>query len=221
LAFFPAVEDYLSSAHGRERLYDVVRAAGSEKPKVAKRSAPAIAQVDHPYIRRTELEAQFQELVTKGIKFIVLRGQPGMGKTKLAEEVTRDPNTGVLAPLIRFDSKLSIHLQEALSSLGMNAREAINQDPWTLIAMMTCHVEKAPQFLVLDDLEDADEIIEKLPRAPRSTIVLTCRSSRRTSLDQIVDVTEMEPHEAEALIGSRLVARNSGVFTWRCCRPAS
>jgi len=165
----------------------------------------------HPtYIQRRELEIQFKAYVAEvsqfdmGVKVIILVGLAGMGKTWLAEELTRDPETGKPAEFKDVDKyrRLSHYLPEVFSTSApqLPTSEDISVEIATL-----ARSEDAPRFIVLDNLESADELKDLLPRHTRSIIVATCRRKGESPATyRYVDVDRMERDESVEMISREL-----------------
>jgi hypothetical protein len=156
------------------------------------------------YVARPKLEAEFKQLLADPkIRVIVLVGQSGMGKTWLAEELTRDQHTGDPAPSLDVSSldRLAVDQAGAFSRLGIKIIPGMS--PATQVASLVCG-EKAPPVVVLDNLESADRLRELLPRHTRSKIVAICRSANESQLYSMLSVERMERPESLLLIRGRL-----------------
>jgi hypothetical protein len=169
--------------------------------------SPAATQQHTPlqptYIHRPELEAQFGALVDAGAKLIALVGQPGMGKTWLAEELTRDPVTGAPAPIIDL-SNPSNSARDLMAAFSRTSSQPPPiPDPVVQLANLACS-ETAPPFIVLDNLDSADELKDLLPRHTRSIIVVTCRSKGESASYRVIDIDMMERAETIEMISRHL-----------------
>lgn len=178
-------------------LISELKDSGIAVPKLGAPSPPVESQrppLRPTYIHRPELEAKFRYIVDSGAKLIALIGQPGMGKTWLAEAVAPG------APRIRFHSG-EMKRQDfiaAFESREVSADILSNADPAVLLALLL-NGNDAPPFVILDDLDCTDQIAPFLPAEPtKSVLVVTCRTKGNAFMDigSVVRVGTMERKEA-------------------------
>ncbi|RFS84144.1 hypothetical protein D0T12_18475 [Actinomadura spongiicola] len=160
------------------------------------------------YIPRQKLHARFNELVTAGHKLIVLVGPPGMGKTWLAKTLTVNAD-GTFAPIIRImDAEIHLpDLQIALSSCGIVNQLEVGNDPKGRLSLLFSS-ENAPTFVILDNLQSADEIRRMLPtdlaRIKPTVVVTARRKGQAPPSYAFIDVGHMTELEAVEAIQNRL-----------------
>jgi hypothetical protein len=160
------------------------------------------------YVRREREEAEFRQLVADGVKLIVFIGQPGMGKTSLAEALARDPSTNDRAPFIRVRAN-RLHLSdlaEALSTHNIDPATPTGNRPVDRFINLVMS-ERSPRFVILDNLDSADQLNDLIPyRDTTSIVVVTCRT-RGTSPPRackFIQTDAMSLPEATQLVRSEL-----------------
>jgi hypothetical protein len=150
------------------------------------------------------LEAQFQELVNNGTKLIALVGPPGMGKTWLAEAVTRAEDNSKLTPLIRADDQFFANdVDGAFKVLGIRPPKGSPKDKLDYLLMSP---DYAPATVVLDNLESSDELNSLIPHTFRPRIVATCRlmGGNPPATAKFLEVESMKRSESIYLVINRL-----------------
>jgi hypothetical protein len=164
------------------------------------------AAVNPHYVPRQSLQREFDQLVTSGAKLIALVGQPGMGKSWLAQKLVGiDPSTGIARPRIRIEAG-SIVSQDVDSVLSLHGITDIPTDSRKGLARLLCD-ERGPDMVVLDDLESTAQLHDLLPPVTRSTVIATCRRQERVPGHcQLVQVGAMEPAEAVLMAQQRIPA---------------
>lgn len=159
------------------------------------------------YVHRDDYERRFKQLVTDGAKLIALVGQPGMGKTWLADSLMRQyqPSGSTTAWItMEPDGSPSLgDLYSALKACGLPISSLAIGDPRFHLHRLTRDEEHAPRFVVLDNLEDTATLLNLLPpeHETRSVVVATAR--RKTRLPehcQIIDIGPMTDDEARRLV---------------------
>jgi hypothetical protein len=154
--------------------------------------------VNPPYVPRQALHRKFDRLVASGARLIALVGQPGMGKSWLAQELA-----GIDSPRIRVEagSIVSHDLESVLVSYGFTDVPA---DSRRGLARLLAD-ERGPHMVILDDLESTAQLHDLLPTATRSTVIATCRRQERVPVGcAVIEVGAMEPAEAALLAQQRL-----------------
>ncbi len=155
-----------------------------------------------PYVRREAYERHFASLLEDGHMLIAFTGLSGMGKTTLAKHLATSEG-GAVATVIRLTAgQLDTRdIQTALRARGIDAREAIDQTPLGWLALLLTDAN-APQFVVLDNLESAEELANLLPATCISTVIATCitEGAAPPPLCRLVPVRHMLPSEAAELV---------------------
>lgn len=155
------------------------------------------------YVRRAKIEQRFSDLVDAGLtKPIAFVGQAGMGKTVAAKALTDKYSSRPPAPLIRFiDGQISeIDLQVALQRQGVAAPHITSENAQeNLVRLISA--ENAPEFVILDNFENLDQVAALLPYHTESCIVATCRAMGKVvpSKFDVISVSKMTNDEASAM----------------------
>jgi hypothetical protein len=140
------------------------------------------------YVHRPQLEERFKAVCDGGAKVIVLHGPPGMGKTWLAEQLTWDYEADKPAPFI--DASRKEGREEPLSREDISALACRNH---------------APPFLVIDNIDSANDLKGLLPRRTKSVIVATSRrAANPPNTYAAIHVEKMEKGECIEMVKSRL-----------------
>lgn len=143
-------------------------------PDPVQNEQPSLAAPHRTYVHRPELEEKFKDFVLNGAKVIVLHGLPGMGKTWLAEQLTCNQVTGEPAPFIDASRREGFSGVIKCASLVAGLDPPDSSDPVVQLTYLACS-EHAPPFIVLDNLDSANELTALLPRHTKSVIVATSR----------------------------------------------
>ncbi len=157
------------------------------------------------YEHRDEYERHFKQLVNDGAKLIALVGQPGMGKTWLADSLMRQYQpTGSNAAWITMEPDGSPSLGDlypALKACGLPISSLATGDPLFHLHRLIRDEEHAPRFVVLDNVEDTAVLNSLLPPETQSIVVVTTRLKTRPP-DQclILDIGPMIDNEARGLV---------------------
>jgi ATPase family associated with various cellular activities (AAA) len=168
---------------------------------------PPVAQrLESVYIPRPDLEAQFAAHVEAGAKLIVFHGLPGMGKTWLARAAAAS-QAGAAVPEISIGPS-GIDTASLISALRLCQVEVEGppdgHERKHLAALLSD--EKAPAFLLIDNLDSADDLGRLLPplsNIRRTVVVATCRvRSEAIPGARFIAVGTMSSGEAETLIRS-------------------
>lgn len=156
------------------------------------------------YVRRNRIHHEFASLMQNGAHLIALVGQAGMGKSRLAEALVRDwAPKGERIPLVRFLSGETVS-KDVKSSLLARGEIPGNSGALEQLVSLVSGPE-APKFVILDNLESAEELRYVLPAHINTIVVATCRSKGNFPADcQIINVGTMEPAEAMQMISRRL-----------------
>jgi hypothetical protein len=156
------------------------------------------------YVWRNDYYVEFKKFVDSGARLIALIGQPGIGKTSLAMMLTtgREQSEGYV-PVIEVNrGKPSI---EHLRAASHRLRRPIRSGSMECLAELL-YGDSPPPFVVLDNLESADELNRLVPTPPQSVVVATCRTRGLTPPDycQFIDVDTMTEEESRQLIAREL-----------------
>lgn len=160
------------------------------------------------YVRRSKIEQRFSELVeVEHARLIAFVGQAGMGKTVAAKALTDKYSSRPPAPLIRFiDGQISaIDLQVALQRQGVAVPHITSENAQeNLVRLISA--EEAPEFVILDNFEDIDQVAAMLPYHTESRIVATCRAIGKAGLSKFdfINVSKMTNDEASAMVMMRI-----------------
>lgn len=154
------------------------------------------------FVRRTVLEREFLELLRRGAPVIVFSGLAGMGKSRIAMQLTEEYKPHGTR-VIRLDAgergTLLRGMSDALVESGFYPRESE-----TLIEIQFreyLESEAAPRYVVVDDVHDAQLLSRIVTSKTRSTVVVTSRRrlARIPAVFQI-EVGVLEDDEAVRLI---------------------
>lgn len=130
------------------------------------------------FISRPDVTGKFQQLRLVGARTIALVGQAGMGKTWLARVLTMSPD-GREAPRIRMvDGQLSEDdLAAALLRCDIEVPTRVTGQSFVTECIRKLLVgDKAPEYVIFDNLNELGEIGRLLPPNPNSFVVLTSRT---------------------------------------------
>jgi hypothetical protein len=157
------------------------------------------------YEHRDEYERHFKQLVNDGAKLIALVGQPGMGKTWLADSLMRQYQpTGSNVAWITMEPDGSPSLGDlypALKACGLPISSLTRGDPLFHLHRLMRDEEHAPRFVVLDNVEDTAVLNSLLPPETQSIVVVTTRlKTRPPDHCRILDIGPMIANEARALV---------------------
>lgn len=150
------------------------------------------------YVHRKREEMEFHRLVAEGAKLIVFVGQAGMGKTSLAKVLAGD--THFVRVLGGEVHRGDLAAAFAATTTGFKSSP---EDLIERLATLACG-PGAPKFIVLDNLESADELQSLLPHRTDSTVVATCRrrGDSPPTHCQYINVGEMSRPQAEMMARS-------------------
>ncbi|MEU3198800.1 hypothetical protein [Streptomyces sp. NPDC006996] len=128
--------------------------------------------VETPYVRRDEYHRSFSELVSAGHKVILLAGDSGNGKSRLAKEI--------IAEATQKDMRQSLLLDadDASSLLSSVVRELSRLDvaassDWMLALLSLMNTERAPKFILLDNVTHWRTVQDIVKAAGRCIVVAT------------------------------------------------
>jgi hypothetical protein len=157
------------------------------------------------YVHRDEHERRFKQLVNVGAKLIALVGQPGMGKTWLADSLMRQYQpTGSNTAWITMEPDGSPSLGDlypALKACGLPISSLTTGDPLYHLHRLIRDEEHAPRFVVLDNVEDTAVLNNLLPPETQSIVVVTTRlKTRPPDHCRILDIGPMIDNEARGLV---------------------
>lgn len=159
-----------------------------------------------PYIDRTKYHNRFDALLSQGAKLIAFEGEPGNGKTRLADELVaermRQGDTRVFLDAsdeLRLKVSVALALQE---HTGYQLENHGSDDDVYVRAFATyvCSIE-APTYVLIDNLDDSRLLDTLVPTATRSTVIITSRQQLLPAgRGESITVNEMETDEARLLI---------------------
>jgi predicted ATPase/DNA-binding SARP family transcriptional activator len=165
------------------------RAAGSSSRRVPT-SLPVPLT---PFVGRSDIVAEVSRRIVDGAcRVLTLVGQGGVGKTRIAIEVTRNVADRFEAGA-HFVELAAVQSEGALVAVVAHAigiRLAAGEDPKELVLRA---LEPRQLLLVLDNVEHLDEatalVAEAVLRAPRLTILITSRRATGLAAECVADVT--------------------------------
>jgi hypothetical protein len=161
------------------------------------------------YISRQGLHHELEALVASGQRLIVLRGDAGTGKSRLALEMAKvlAPSEGRVVVLRANDPDLLLH-----DILGFLSRDGMYADvgqamPVAYAFKRLLEDHRTPAVVVVIDNVEDDKVIDQLvPASLRSVVLVTSRESllsgRRKAATVLVE--NMEPDEAVEMVRSRI-----------------
>ena len=212
---------------GPERSVATGAAAGTAAPAVS--LPPALESVRGAFVGRADalakIDARYATAETGQRQFVLLVGEPGIGKTRLATEFARRVHAeGATVLFGRSDPESLIPYQpfvSALRHLGHELNPGDEQDRWRLFEGVVRHLTFAaaqrPVVLIVDDLHWADTGTTQLlahlldDAAPRLLVIATARAAdlgellgrlrRQPSFEQIT-LTGLSADETRAMVGA-------------------
>lgn len=157
--------------------------------------------------RETELD-EARSLLTDGARLLTLVGPGGMGKTRLAVELTErlrhdgDTRPRWVVDLSVLDRPDRVH-DTVHSTLGLARRAGTDT-----IDVICDALELAPALVVLDTCESFTEEVSTLveqvaARCPNTTVIVTSRHTLTTPAGVTREVGPLHPHDAIELFSVR------------------
>ncbi|MDA0183283.1 protein kinase [Solirubrobacter phytolaccae] len=165
---------------------------------------------EQPFVGRAHHRERIEHHLAAALagerRFIVIEGEPGIGKTRLATEIARDAHAAGTAVLYgRSDPDSLIPYQPfAMAVPGVDERER-----FAFFDAVTRRLAQRPTLLILDDLHWADPATVQLlahvlgdPEPLRLLVLATTRtrSERFPSPSERLALTGLEQHELSALV---------------------
>jgi hypothetical protein len=152
------------------------------------------------YVWRNDYYGEFKKLVESGARLIALVGQAGVGKTYLAKMLTTGrEQVERYVPIIEVNrgQPSNDHIQAAAYRLQRPVRFGSREYLAELL-----YSDNSLPFVVLDNLESADELHRLVPTPPQSVVVATCRTKGLNPPDycQFIDVGTMTEEESRELV---------------------
>ncbi|MDA0172864.1 protein kinase [Solirubrobacter taibaiensis] len=211
-----------------ERSVATGAAAGTQAPAIS--LPPALESVRGEFVGRADalakIDARYATAETGQRQFVLLVGEPGIGKTRLATEFARRVHAeGATVLFGRSDPESLIPYQpfvSALRHLGYEFHPGDEQDRWRLFEGVVRHLTFAaaqrPVVLIVDDLHWADtgttqllaHLLDDALRA-RLLVIATARAAdlgellgrlrRQPSFEQIT-LSGLTADETRALVGA-------------------
>lgn len=164
------------------------------------------------YERRVAYHDRFKELIECGNHIVILAGDRGNGKSRLALELVADylSNDAPMPYVFAESTAAAIRdIKAILSAVGRDIPSIDIQDLAPQIAAFLSS-EEAPQWMVLDNVEDYSTLERLLPSAIRSRVVVTSSLLMPTYAHATIQVNSMEPGEAYSLARRQLPDAMSG-----------
>lgn len=155
-----------------------------------------------PYVARPQYHEAFDALVAKGCKLIVLDGDPGNGKTRLADELIAMQMRQHDTRIYLTANNMKVLMAQISGVLEQYAGRKLkghplNDDEITrAFAAFLCS-QDAPTYLVIDNIKDRELLERLVPPGARSTIVVTSQENILPSgRGEPLSVNSMEAEEA-------------------------
>lgn len=165
-------------------------------------SRAASPVLDPRYARREGIHSRFEEHMTAGVKRVLLVGQAGMGKTKLATELPKAyaADTEILFISAHSREALGFQLVAATRLHGLQGSDLTSWSPAHQLAALLSAVS-GPKFVILDNVESPSDLAGLVPEALRATVIATCRTSTHVPRGwAVVDVGRMASVESRDMI---------------------
>jgi hypothetical protein len=157
------------------------------------------------YITRRALEHEFFQAVSAGHTVISLVGDSGVGKSRLAVELTRSQGSATELFVIDKDEPIAAMCRLLVFS-GVVAnyfQAAILKESQVKSQFLSLlRSGEAPPYVVVDGLERASRFVSKLVEA-RTNSRLVITSTMSLGLGYEIKVSDMDPEEAVELVRSR------------------
>jgi hypothetical protein len=192
----------------------VKRAAPSKEETQPYVSAPIVPR-NIPFVERSGYTAEFVTRFTRGDKIIPFVGEPGNGKSRLADwliEQHRRPNDSRIDLRAHDRSSLRSDIavlleQRNITTLYLSDDQVIEQFGLWLCA------SDAPEFVFIDNLEDRHLCAHLILPAVHSRVIVTSREDVvPTDVAMPIVVRSMESEEAQQLIRQLLPAEQATDF---------
>lgn len=180
---------------------DLLREIGSAIRKLGERVSQSASNSDEPealWIERADVRSRLLAHLELGRKFIALWGEPGTGKTALANRLAKDyANGGAIVTLRAHDDEiLQYDLVAALAAQGY--QPAAWSDAYCRLKFKSMLAESSVIAVALIDNVESEDILQQLvPDAPRVPTIVTMRlrpDSRNITAEELHDFTESEAH---------------------------
>jgi hypothetical protein len=158
------------------------------------------------YVPRPQQESQFAIYLEADVQRIVFVGFPGMGKTSLARACVATLGEQTIPEIrIEHDRIWTESLRTALRDCDIEAAGSLaGRENEYLIELLSG--PKHPEFVLLDNFENSDQLAKLLPPGTRSRVIATCRArgERRLHEARFITVGRMDDREAEQMVRDRL-----------------
>lgn len=155
-----------------------------------------------PFIERDKLREQFLGLVQDRTPVIVLSGEPGVGKSRLADELTKQCPRRIWIEATS-DQILMGEIVDALMKEGKDiggVEAALFRRFKDLLVS-----PEAPDYLIIDNLEDSGLLSRLVPEQTQTRVVVTARRElSAVSARAHIEVGDLGPSEAKDMVCSLL-----------------
>ncbi|HEX3731871.1 MAG TPA: hypothetical protein VHU91_02980, partial [Mycobacteriales bacterium] len=123
------------------------------------------------YIWRTEHGDAFDQLLEQGHDTILLLGQTGMGKSRLADDLVYRHATNPEEVVWLRRVTENTYLRDLHAACAQRGIATPHSDEHKMLLAALVQSEHAPEFVVIDAVTWADDLKKMLPTATHSTIV--------------------------------------------------
>ncbi|MGH3430746.1 MAG: hypothetical protein ACRDQZ_24800, partial [Mycobacteriales bacterium] len=158
------------------------------------------------YVWRQSYADRFAKLLSRGCDRIVLLGQPGMGKSQLADDLVHAHATSpdhVAWIRLHTPDMLQRELRAACQQRGITVDAGSHITVHHLLHRLLTD-ERAPEFTVLDTVDLADDLVDLLPLTMRSVVVATSWAHTTPIAGaSFIRVNALDSAETDAVLQSR------------------
>jgi hypothetical protein len=220
VVFHQAFSTFLKPATGDERPFLVRVATALYDLHVAVPETKTYGSYTTPYVDRLHYREAFETLVAAGCKLIAFEGEPGNGKTRLADELVagrmREGDTRAYldasSRIVLMRDVIDVLQRQAIYRVGDYA--STDDTLFYVFAAFICS-QDAPTYLIIDNLEDSGMLEILIPPSARPIVVITSRESLLPKgRGKSLTVMPMDDGEAQRLATSLLSDESEPDVEW-------